>query len=282
MDVATISGVIIGLGMIILAILMKEGMKGVGNFINLEAIMIVIGGTAAALLVHFPLSRVIGIFKVLRKILTAKEEDTSLIITTLVEFAQRARREGFLSLENDVKNIENDFLKRSVQLVVDGQDRDFIKTMLETELGFIRERHKVGQEIFTALGTYCPALGIIGTILGMILMLRTLDDPSKVGGAMAVALVTAFYGLSGGYLLFYPMAGKLKRRSEEELLVKEIIIRGVLLLQAGASPRIIESNLQAYLEPAKRAELIANKREERDLGRGAGTGPGGSPGAGAR
>lgn len=272
MDIATVGGIIIGLGMIIIAIILKEGVKGVGMFINVEAILIVVGGTAAALLVHFPLKRVVGIFTVLRKILTAREEDTSLIITTFVDFAQRARKEGFLSLENDVKNIENDFLRRGVQLVIDGQDHDFIKTMLETELGFIRERHKVGQEIFTALGTYCPALGIIGTILGMILMLRTLTEPSKVAAAMAVALITAFYGLAGGYLLFYPMSGKLKRRSEEEIFVKEIIIRGVLLLQAGASPRIIESNLQAYLEPNKRAELITSRREERDMNRGAAAG----------
>jgi len=272
MDVATIGGILIGLGMIVTAIILKEGVEGIAHFVDVKAILIVVGGTMAALLVHFPLSRVIGIFKVLRKILTAKEENTSEIIATFVDFAQRTRREGFLSIEGDVKNIENDFMRRSIQLVVDGQDRDFIKTMLETELGFIRERHKVGQEIFTALGTYCPALGIIGTILGMILMLRTLTEPSKVSTAMAIALVTAFYGLSGGYLLFYPMAGKLKRRSEEEILIKEIILRGVLLLQSGASPRVIESNLQAYLEPTKRAEIVARKREEREM-RGTGGGP---------
>ena len=148
-------------------------------------------------------------------------------------------------------------MKRGIQLVIDGSDQEFIRTMLETELGFISERHRVGREMFTALGTYSPAFGIIGTVLGMILMLRTLSDPSKVSGMMAIALVAAFYGLGAGYLLFLPMAGKLGRRSEEELFIKEIIIRGVLLLQSGASPSVIESNLKAYLEPAERTKLGA-------------------------
>ncbi|MDO8734699.1 MAG: MotA/TolQ/ExbB proton channel family protein, partial [Elusimicrobiota bacterium] len=177
------------------------------------------------------------------------------IVSSFVDFTKKARTEGLLSLEGDVKNVKNDFMRRGTQLVIDGFDSQFISSMLETEIGFIRERHKVGQEIFNALGTYAPAFGIIGTVLGMILLLSKVDDPSKVPGLMASALAAAFYGLTAGYLFFYPMAGKLRRRSEEELLVKEIIIRGVLLLQSGVSPIIMESNLKAYLEPAQRLAL---------------------------
>ena len=135
--------------------------------------------------------------------------------------------------------------------------------MLETELDFIRERHKVGREIFNALGTYAPAFGIIGTVLGMIMMLATIDDVAQVPRRMALALSAAFYGLGAGYWLFLPMAGKLKHRSEEELFVKEIIIRGVLLLQSGATPSVVEANLKAYLEPSKRKTVKGEKTAEK-------------------
>lgn len=216
----------------------------------------VIGGTFCALLVNYPLRQVLGTMKVLKKVLfSTGDEDTTEIVSTFVDFTKKARTEGLLSLEGDVKNIKNDFMRRGTQLVIDGFDSEFIRNMTETEIGFIRERHKVGQEIFNSLGTYAPAFGIIGTVLGMILLLSGVDDVAMVPKRMAMALAAAFYGLSAGYLLFYPMAGKLRRRSEEELLIKEIIIRGVLLLQSGVSPIIMESNLKAYLEPAQRLAI---------------------------
>lgn len=256
MDIATIGGIFIALGLVILAIFISPG--GASNFkyfINAEGFLVVLGGTFCALLVNFPLKQVLGITKVVRKVLTSSGEETREIVTTFVEFSKRARTEGFLALEADARNLKNDFLKRGVQLVVDGADQEFIRNMLETELAFIRERHSVGQEIFNALGTYSPALGIIGTVLGMILMLRTIDNVNEVPDRMALALASAFYGLGLGYLVFLPMAGKLRRRSEEELLIKEIIIRGVLLLQSGASPTAMENNLKAYLEPALRRQI---------------------------
>jgi chemotaxis protein MotA len=261
MDIATISGLVGALLLVFIAVYQSEGLAGFKAFVSAEAFLVVIGGTIAALLVNYPLKQVLGVVKVLKKVLSAKEEDTSQIISTFVNLCTKARQRGFLSLEEDVKKIDNDFLRRGVQLVIDGADQEFIRTMLETEIGFIKERHKVGQEIFNALGTYAPALGIIGTVLGMILMLRTIDNPAEVPKRMALALAAAFYGLSAGYILFLPMAGKLRRRSEEELLIKEIIIRGVLLLQSGASPMIVESNLKAYLEPSARAAIKREKAE---------------------
>src|SRR3989339_1491725 len=136
---------------------------------------------------------------------------------TFVELSKKARAEGFLALENNVKNMKNDFFKRGVQMVIDGLDKEFIANMMETELGLIRERHKVGQEIFTALGTYAPAFGIIGTVLGMILMLNSISDVEQVPRRMALALAAAFYGLGSGYLIFLPMSGKLRRKSDDEL-----------------------------------------------------------------
>jgi len=256
MDIATFSGIIVFLGFVFGAIYVGGGgINAFKPFINLEAFLIVMGGTFCAILVNYPLSAVIKVGNVLKQVLTSKGEDTSRLISTFVLLSQKAKREGFLALEADVKAVDNDFLRRGVQLVIDGADHEFIRNMLETEIDFIRERHKVGREIFNALGTYAPAFGIIGTVLGMIMMLSSIEDVAQVPKLMAIALSAAFYGLGAGYWLFLPMAGKLKHRSEEELFVKEIIIRGVLLLQSGSTPSVVEANLKAYLEPSKRVSV---------------------------
>jgi len=252
MDIATVAGIVVGLGMVVITVFHAEGMKGFLPFLNAEAFLVVLGGTFCALLVNYPASQVFGLLKVLKKVMSSHTVDTQDIVTTFVRLAKKARTDGFLSLEEDIKTSKNDFLKRGVQLVIDGADKEFTQNMMETELGFIRERHKVGQEIFNSLGTYSPAFGIIGTVLGMILMMSSLDDVAQVPRRMALALSAAFFGLGSGYLLFLPMAGKLRRRSEEELLIKEIVIRGVLLLQTGVAPSLMESNLKAYLDPTTR------------------------------
>ena len=255
MDIATVMGILVFLGLVVSSVFMAEGWAGFQPFFNVEALFVVMGGTFCALLVNYPLSQVVGLGRVLRKVMLSYGDDTPDIVTTFVALSQKAKRDGFLSLEGDVRNIQNDFLKRGVQLVIDGADQEFIRNMLETELGFIRERHRVGREIFYALGTYSPAFGIIGTVLGMILMLHGVEDVEQIPRRMAFALAAAFFGLGSGYLVFLPMAGKLHRRSEEELLIKEIIIRGVLLLQSGATPSVVEANLKAYLEPSKRVMI---------------------------
>jgi len=252
MDIATITGILVFLGLVVSAVFMQEGWAGFEPFFNVEAFFVVMGGTVCALLVNYPLSQVVGLGRVLRKVLLTTGDDTPDIVATFVALSQKAKRDGFLAMEGDVRNIQNDFLKRGVQLVIDGSDQEFIRNMLETELGFIRERHRIGREIFYALGTYAPAFGIIGTVLGMILMLHGVEDVEAIPRRMSFALAAAFFGLGSGYLIFLPMGGKLYRRSEEELLIKEIIIRGVLLLQSGATPSVVEANLKAYLEPAKR------------------------------
>jgi chemotaxis protein MotA len=252
MDIATVMGILVFFGLSVATIFIGEGWSGFKPFMNLEALLMVMGGTFCATLVNYPLSQVVGLGRILRKVLFSTGEDTTDIVGTFVSLSQKAKRDGFLALQGDVRNIKNDFLRRGIQLVVDGADQEFIRNMLETEIGFIRERHKVGQEIFNAMGTYAPAFGIIGTVLGMIMMLSSIEDVAAVPRRMALALAAAFYGLGSGYLIFLPMGGKLRRRSEEELLIKEIIIRGVLLLQSGATPSVVEANLKAYLEPAKR------------------------------
>ncbi|TBR22830.1 motility protein A [bacterium] len=252
MDIGTVMGILAFFGMGVAMIYHAEGWAGFKPFANLEALLMVMGGTFCATLVNYPLKSVVGLGKITRKVLFQGVEDTAGIVVTFRALAEKAKKEGFLAIEQDVAKLEDDFMKRGLQMVLEGQDQEFIRNMLETELGFIRERHKGGAEIFNALGTYSPAFGIIGTVLGMIMMLSSIEDVSAVPRRMALALAAAFYGLGSGYLIFLPMGGKLKRRSEEELLIKEIVIRGVLLLQSGATPSIVEANLKAYLEPSQR------------------------------
>ncbi len=282
MDITTVVGLVLFAALITITILISEGVHGFLVFLNAEAFLLVIGGTFCALMVHYPLTKIVNSFKVFLKVLVARTEDAVQVVMSLVQLSAKARQKGLLSLQDDVKRIDNDFLQRGVQMVVDGHDQEFIRNMLETEIGFIRERHNVGEGIFNALGTYAPAFGIIGTVFGMILMLNDIQDVTQVPRRMAVALGAAFFGLGSGYLIFLPMAGKLRQRSEEELLVKEIIIRGVMLLQSGASPTVVEGNLKAYLEPSKRAAI---HRLEAPKAAGApapsaGTPPAGTPPAG--
>lgn len=263
MDLTTLIGAIAGFLMISLGIMMKGQSMSFSQFLlfwNFPSVMITFGGAFCATLINYPLKQVAGVIKIAKKVFTEPDEDTSNLISTFVTLSQKAKKEGFLALENDVKKLDNDFLRRGLQLVIDGHDQEFIRSLLETEVTFIQERHKIGQEIYVTMGTYSPAFGMIGTIIGLIQMLANLQDQSQIASGMAVALLTTFYGATASYLVFLPIAGKLKRRSEAEIHIKEIIIRGVMLIQAGTTPSVLEANLQAYLEPRLRKIRAAAER----------------------
>ena len=267
MDITTLIGATAGIILISIGIMLR-GAGGLDAtqfvlFWNFPSILITFGGTVAATLINYPLRQVIGVWAIAKKVFSESGEDTTGIISQFVSLAQKSKKEGFLALESTVKTMPNDFMKRGVQMVVDGGDADFIRNLMDTDITFISERHKIGQEIFVAMGTYAPAFGMLGTIIGLILMLARLEDQAQIASGMAVALLTTFYGIFGAYLIFLPIAGKLKRRSEEEMLVKEVIVRGVLLLQSGTTPSIIEANLQAYLEPKARKLAIARETAAR-------------------
>ncbi|MFQ3675641.1 MAG: MotA/TolQ/ExbB proton channel family protein, partial [Endomicrobiia bacterium] len=239
MDITTLIGAIAGLLLIAFGILLRGGGLDFSQFLafyNFPSMLITFGGAICATLVNYPLSQVVGVFKIVKKVFSETGISAGGIIEQFVSLSQKAKKAGFLVLEDDIKKMDNDFMRRGLQMVVDGQDADFIRNLMETEVAFLQERHKIGQEIFIALGTYSPAFGLIGTIIGLILMLRDLQDTAQIAAGMAVALLTTFYGAMAAYLLFLPIAGKLKRRSEEEVFVKEVIIRGVLLLQSGVAP----------------------------------------------
>jgi len=219
----------------------------------------VFGGTIGATLIHYPLAEVLRVLSVVKKAILHKEESPAEIIRTLVKFAEKARREGILSLEQAAESLDDEFLKSGINLAVDGTEPEYIHDIMTTEIDNIAERHKNGAAIMEAMGTYAPAFGMIGTLIGLIIMLRNMQDPSTIGGGMATALITTFYGAVLANLVFMPIAGKLRLRSAHELLLKELCIQGIMAIQSGDNPRIVESKLKAFLSPSKRGEF---KKEE--------------------
>ncbi len=249
MDIATILGVISAFGLMCIAISMGGGIQ---LFINIPALMIVVGGTLGATMINYPVKDVLGVFKVVKKALFAKKISVTELIKRFVTFAKKSRKEGILTLEDDIKDVSDEFLRKGVQLAIDGLEPQEISEILETEIDFVRSRHQLGAEIFTTMGTYSPALGMIGTLIGLVQMLQTMDDASKIGPAMAVALLTTFYGSIMANIVCLPIAGKLRTRSKEEVLTKEMAIQGIASLSNGDNPRILEQKLQAFIPPNQR------------------------------
>jgi len=255
-DIGTVIGILSGLGLISLAIVQGGGAS---TFINIPSLMITVGGMLAATLINYPLPQVVGVMKVVQKAFFHKKASPEEVINHLVRFAEKARRDGVLALEQESQNVDDSFLQKGIQLAVDGTSPDLVREIMDTDLAFVEERHSTGQALFRSMGEYAPAFGMIGTLIGLIQMLRSLDDPSGIGVGMATALVTTFYGAFTANLICLPIAGKLKSRSEGEMLYKRITVEGVLSIQAGENPRIVEEKLKAFLSPQMRESVGRDK-----------------------
>lgn len=253
MDLATILGIVAGLTLVIATIVMGGD---AGIFIHYPSMMVVIGGAIAATLINFKVKEVFGVMSVVSKAFLNINYDHVGLIEQIVTLSKKARREGLLAIDRDVSRLEDDFLRKGMEMVVDGTEPQVIRSVMETELSYLIERHKKGQQIFTALGTYAPAFGMIGTLIGLIAMLTKLEDPSQIGSGMAVALITTFYGALSANLIFLPIAGKLKNRSDEEVIIKELIIEGVLAVQYGEHPNSINRKLLNFLAPKQRVVTV--------------------------
>jgi len=249
MDIATIAGVISAFGLVLVAIFMGGGLN---IFINIPALMIVVGGTLGVTMICYPLKDVLGVFKVVQKALFSKAIPVKELIERFVNFANKTRREGILALESEIKDVQDEFLRKGVQLSIDGLEPQEIQEILDTELDFLRNRHRLGAEVFTSMGTFAPAMGMIGTLIGLVQMLQSMEDPSTIGPAMAVALLTTFYGSIMANIMCMPIAGKLRTRSKEETLAKEMTIQGILALSNGDNPRVLEQKLLAFIPPNQR------------------------------
>ncbi len=249
MDLATILGIVSGFGLVIIAMSMGGGLSW---FINIPSALIVVGGTIGAVLINYPLSDMIGVMKVAKNVFFQKELSVGNVIETLVDMSKIARREGILALEKKVEDVEDPFFSKGVGLMIDGIEPTALSRILQTELDYLSERHRLGAEIFSSMGNFAPAMGMMGTLIGLVKMLMQMDDPSSIGPAMAVALITTFYGVILANLIFLPIAGKLKTRSANEIMVKELIISGILSVQSGDNPRVLEQKLNSFLSPGER------------------------------
>ena len=258
MDIATIIGIVTGFGLMIAAILMGGGMVW---FINYPSLMIVVGGTIGVTLINYPLGAVFGVMSVIKNALFHKESSPVEIIKNLVEFSRVARREGILALQSMIKNVDDEFLIKGINLAIDGLEPQVIGDILDTELEQLENRHKFGAEVFTTMGAFAPAMGMMGTLIGLVQMLQQMDDPSSIGPAMAVALLTTFYGVVIANLICLPIAGKLKTRSTQEVLFKQLMLEGIKAIQSGDNPRIVEQKLNAFIEPKKRGQITSEEKK---------------------
>lgn len=250
MDIGSVIGIVLALGLIVF------GMGSyVTAFIDLPSLMIVVGGTTGGILVFFPLESLLGIGGIIKNVFFTKSQQTSALIATIIDFAGRARREGILSLQNVGNEVDDEFFVKGIGLVVDGIEESAIEDIMANEIDFLEERHKNGADMLASMGALSPAFGMIGTLIGLVIMLQNLQDTAAIGPAMAIALITTFYGALMANLFFIPFSGKLRARSQQEVLLRRLTLQGVLAIAAGNNPRIVEQKLNSFLAPKLRGSL---------------------------
>jgi chemotaxis protein MotA len=245
MDLSTILGIVIAIGGLCLGIVLEEG--NLASYIGISAFVIIAAGTAGATIVSFPTKVLLTIPSLLITAFTNQNYDISGVIKMIVNFAERARREGILCLEAELQNTNDEFLKYGLQLVIDGTDPSLVRDTLQTKLAFIAERHHQGAQVFEAAGGFAPTMGIIGTVLGLVKVLSNMAEPAQLAGAIALAFIATLYGISSANILWLPIASKLKQKHKSEQLMREIMLEGILCLQSGDNPRIVEQKLKAFL-----------------------------------
>lgn len=254
MDLATIIGVLLGFLVIIGAIVAGGGWQ---TFVHVPSMAITLGGMLCATLIHFSLPQFLGIFSVIKKTIISKIPSQSELIQKMVNFAAINRRDGALALEQEIPNLDNSFFIKGVQLLVDGRDSEQIRDFMTVEIQYLMDRHSTGKKILEFMGAAAPAFGMIGTLIGLVQMLRSLDSPDAIGGGMAVALLTTFYGALVANLIFIPLAGKLGIYSKAEATIIEMIVEGVCSIADGDNPTVVREKMQAFISESRREEVKA-------------------------
>lgn len=252
MDIASILGLVLCFIMCIIGIITSGGIRTLGNFYDLASIAITFGGAFSCVLATYTLEEFLAGLKSFALIFKKPSINTSDMIKKIIELSNIARKEGLLSLEEATGDMEDEFLKKGILLIVDGTDPELVRAIMETELVSIDNRHKSKISFWENVASMGPAWGMIGTLIGLINMLQDLNDPSSIGPSMATALITTLYGSLLANWICTPTAGKLKNNNELEMMEKEIMIEGLLSIQAGENPRVIEEKLKSFLSPAER------------------------------
>jgi chemotaxis protein MotA len=250
MDIASLVGLLLAIGLIIGSILM--GSAPFTAFLDIPSGLVVIGGAMAAVMICFPLKTVLAVPMVVKKVMLNKPADVSALIKEIVGLAETARRDGLLALESKIGDVENDFVRTGIQMAIDGTRPEVIEDILRTEIDAIATRHKDGKAMMDQAGRFAPAYGMIGTLMGLIMMLSDMSDPSGIGAGMAVALITTLYGAIIANVFFIPFGEKLGFLNKLEMVELEIIVRGIMAIQSGENPRVIEQKLYTFLPPKLR------------------------------
>ncbi|MDI3328422.1 MAG: flagellar motor protein [Alicyclobacillaceae bacterium] len=261
MDLASVLGMIFGIGALVVAFVLEGG--EVHALLQGTAALIVFGGTFAATAVGLSKEQIRSIPVLLKIAFAGKSPDPHKLIRDMVELAATARKEGLLALEDRIEQYDDAFLKQGIQLIVDGVDPELVRTMLETDVHFQEQRHRQGIAIFEAAGGYAPTMGILGTVMGLVHVLGNLTNVETLGPLIATAFIATLYGVATANLIYFPIATKLKLRSREEIMIRELIIEGVLSIQAGENPNLLGQKLKAFLPPKWR-EADAGKEEARE------------------
>ncbi len=251
MDIASVIGFVVGTTLILGSILMGGG--SIEGFTDYASIVLVAGGTICVMLISYPMSEVLKIMGVLKKVFLSKQKDIVSIIDQLVSLSESARRDGLLALEGRLEEIEEPFLVLGIRMAVDGMSPEIVDAIMRTEMDAVEGRHEMGKSFFDALAKYAPAFGMIGTLVGLVIMLANMD-PATIGKGMAVALLTTLYGAIAANFVFLPIGDKLSYYSSRELQAMEIMVRGVIAIQAGENPRVIKQKLMTFIPPKSRPE----------------------------
>lgn len=254
-DATTVGGLFIGIGCLLAALWLEGG--HLQKLVNIPAALIVLGGTFGATLIGLNAQQIRDMPRILRQAFVREAIDIPQIMRLLVTLSDKARRDGLLSLEPDANNTQDEFLKRALQLAIDGTDPELVRDILQMEIAFLDERHRQGEQIFVSMGGYAPTMGVLGTVMGLIHMMSRIESPNMMGPAIATAFVATLYGVSSANLLFLPIASKLRTRHAEEVLLREVIVEGILAIQSGENPRIVEQRLRAFLSQRQRRALPA-------------------------
>lgn len=261
-DLATSIGLFFGISVVVFGILQGGSLR---NFWDPGSVLITIFGSFAATVINSPPEECKRIFKVMMQSFTDLKFSKIEVINQFGELSRKARREGLLSLEDEVGSIQEPFLKKGLQMVIDGVEPENIREILELEIDEMDARHRVGADMIKAWGGYAPGFGMIGTLVGLINMLVYLDDSSKIASGMAVALITTFYGSILANLLFNPMSAKLGLKNDKEVSMRELLLEGILSIQSGVNPRIVEEKLICYLSPQERKQFSASSAQGQEV-----------------
>lgn len=257
-DIMTVVGMVLGFGLILWSISAESNIM---TFVSVSGLAITIGGSFAAVLVTYPVSQIKSVFKITMQSFKDSTMSSIEIINSFTNLSKKARREGLLSLEDEIDKIDDKFLKKGLQMVVDGIEPEVIKDIMELEIAEMERRHGGGSSVFKAWGAYAPGFGMIGTLIGLIAMLADLSDSDALASGMSTALITTFYGSLLANMILLPLASNLDYKSGLEAANKEMMLEGILAIQSGVNPRIVEEKLTAYLSPNEKVEYLESVGE---------------------